>query len=112
MRTLFLKGLGVADELALVQHVVHRAHDLVAHLHAHADIHLIVDKIKAHLGALLSVPFRTGATGSGNQILAGNLLALVQLQHEGSVLLTANFFNRGIAADFNLILQKLMDVFP
>ena len=84
---------------------------LCRYLHAHADIHLIVDKIKAHLGALLCVPFRTGATGSSNKILAGNLLALIQLQHKGSVLLTANFFNRSIAADFNFILQKLMDVF-
>ena len=84
---------------------------LCRHLHTHADIHLIIDKIKAHLGALLSVPFRTGATRSGNKILARHRLALVELQHEGSVLLTANFFNRGIAADFNLVLQKLMDVF-
>ena len=102
---------GTVQNFCLIHLVGDMLEHLCRHLHTHADIHLIIDKIKAHLSALLCVPFRTGAAGSGNQILAGNLLALVQLQHKGSVLLTADFFNRGIAADFNIILQKLMDVF-
>jgi hypothetical protein len=35
---LFLKG-GIADELGLVEDVVDLLHDLVADLHAHADVH-------------------------------------------------------------------------
>ena len=66
---------------------------------------------RALLNAGPITDFRTGAAGSSNKILAGNLLALIQLQHKGSVLLTANFFNRSIAADFNFILQKFMDIF-
>ena len=102
---------GAVQNFCFIHLVGDMLEHLCRHLHTHADIHLIIDKIKAHLSALLRIPFRTGATGSGNKILAGNLLALVELQHKGSVLLTANFFNRGIAADFDFVLQKLMDVF-
>ena len=73
------------------------------------DIHTGAPRALLNAGPITD--FRTGAAGSGNKILARHRLALVELQHKGSVLLTADFFNRSIAAYFNLILQKLMDVF-
>ena len=58
---LVLPGLGVADEFGLVQHLVHLFHDLVAALHAHADVNgagLVGDVV---LGADLLQPVGTAA---------------------------------------------------
>ena len=58
---LVLPGLGVADELGLVQHLVHLFHDFVAALHAHADVNgagLVGDVV---LGADLLQPVGAAA---------------------------------------------------
>ena len=68
--------LGAIQNFCFVNLICNMLKDLRRHLHAHADIYLVVDKIQTHFAALLCIPFRTGTTRSSNQIGAGDSFTL------------------------------------
>ena len=59
-------GLGAIQNFGLINLISDMLEHICRHLHPHADIHLIIDEGKAQLAAFLSVPFRTGTTGSSD----------------------------------------------
>ena len=69
---LVLEGPGPAHQLGLIQHTVHRLHDLVAHLHPHADVHGsgLVGNIV--LGTQALQPVRPPAAGGDDRMAAGD----------------------------------------
>ena len=76
---LVLPGLGVADEFGLVQHLVHLFHDLVAALHAHADVNgagLVGDVV---LGADLLQPVGTAAARADDHSIGINSMGFLVL---------------------------------
>ena len=76
---LVLPGLGVADEFGLVQHLVHLIHDLVAALHAHADVNgagLVGDVV---LGADLLQPVGTAAARADDHSIGINSMGFLVL---------------------------------
>ena len=76
---LVLPGLGVADEFGLIQHLVHLFHDLVAALHAHADVNgagLVGDVV---LGADLLQPVGTAAARADDHSIGINSMGFLVL---------------------------------
>ena len=76
---LVFKGLGITNQLGLIQHVVHLLHDLVAHFHPHTDIHrtrLMSDSVA---GAQLLQPVGAPAAGGNYRMLRPDVLLLPAL---------------------------------
>lgn len=76
---LILERLGITDELGLVQDLVHRFHDLVSHLHAHADVDGAGDVLHAVLFAELFQPVRAAAARRNDGMPGADFLRLVAL---------------------------------
>ena len=70
---LILERPGPAHQLGLVQHAVHRLHDLVAHLYPHADIHRAGLMGDAVLGAQVLQPVRPPASRGDDRVAAADL---------------------------------------
>ena len=59
-------ALGAVHKLGLVHFIGNMLKHLRRHFHAHADIHLVINKAQTQILALLGKPFRTGAPGGSN----------------------------------------------
>ena len=81
---LVLKGLGIADELGLVEHIVHRLHHLVAHLHPDADVHGAGGVGHAVAGAELVEPVRAPAAGGHHGVGGVDLILRLALGEKGA----------------------------
>ena len=69
---LVLKGPGIAHQLRFVEHPVHGLHDLVADLHANADVHSTGCVGDVVLRAELFQPVRAPAAGGHHGVLGVN----------------------------------------
>ena len=78
---LVFERLRVADELGLIQDAVDRLHDLVAHFHAHADVHRAGLVLHTVLQADFFQPVRAAAPGSDHGVLGVDLIGLLAVLH-------------------------------
>ena len=108
---LVLEGPGVAHQLGLVEHPVHRLHDLVAHLHPDADVHgarLVGDAV---LGAEALQPVRPPPAGGDDYVAGGDLPAVMAVGNDHAPAETALQEKVGalVAKEkFNPLLQKVL----
>ena len=58
--------LRAVNKFGLVHFIGNVLKHLRRHFHAHADIHLVINKAQAQILALLGKPFSTGAPGGSN----------------------------------------------
>ena len=70
-------ALRAVNQLRLVHLRGNMVPDLVGHLHAHADIHLVVQKLHAEAAAFVAEPLRPRAARRDNQIFRLNALAVL-----------------------------------
>ena len=76
-------GQGIADELALVEHVVHRFHDFVAHFHAHADVDRARFVRDAVFAAELVEPAGTAPPAGDDRVVGAHFDGLPALHEDG-----------------------------
>ena len=90
---MFLKGLGIAYQLGLVQDPVYGLHDLIADLHPDADIHSAGGVGDVVLGAELLQPVGTPAAGGHHGVLGVDLHVHLAVGH-GNALADVIFQNQ------------------
>ena len=78
---LVAKRVGVPDELAFVEHVVHALHDLVAHLHAYAYVHRPGGMLDAVHGAQALEPISSATTRSNDRAVGKDVELLAVTAH-------------------------------
>jgi hypothetical protein len=108
---LVLPGLGIADELGLIQHLVHLFHDLVAALHAHTDVHGTGLVGNVVLGADLFQPVCTAAAGAndhGIRIHRPDLIAVLQQYALALLILKNDVLALGIEQHLHAVVGQIV----
>ena len=108
---LVLPWLGVADELGLIQHLVHLFHDLVAALHAHTDVYGAGLVGNVVLGADLFQPVRTAAAGAndhGIRIHRPDLIAVLQQYALALLILKDDVLALGIEQHLHAVVGQIV----
>ena len=77
-----LKGLGVPHQFGLVQHPVHRLHNLVADLYPDTDVHSAGSVGDVVLSAELLQPIRPPAASGHHRVLGVNLQVRLSIRDQ------------------------------
>ena len=83
--------------------------DLGRQLHPHADVHLVVDELNAHVLALIGEPLGAGPAGRGNEVGAVHRVAIGGSQAVALVPQALDFGHRGAEAELHPLLGGLID---
>ena len=99
------------DQLSFIDFVSNVFKDLRRHLYPHAYVDLIVNKGQSQSAALFGKPFRTGTSGSSDQIITANISFILAANAQfKTITVPFDSFHMGITADLHSLSQIFINM--
>ncbi len=108
---MFFHGLRVADELRLIQHLVHLFHDLIADLHTDTDIHSAGGVSDVVFRAELFQPVCAAASGADDHLVRVHrqqAVAILQQHALAAFLFQNDVLAFGIEAHLHAVIRQIV----